>query len=355
MPVFAQALKAKCSLCHVQVPALNTYGRWVQRTGYSALDPKVLRRSLPFWWDQRVNYDVNGSPRTTLGNMAVHAVGYLGSDVTYHFQQWILQNNQAGDLDTFWAAYNNLFDRKGHLFVGLIEAPGPSPFSQWMDLAPFTTPEITVGEHQYELDANRWGTKFNYVRGSLDFELGYMYEGPPSPSVWGASSVFADTDKTFQYKIAYANPKYPVEAGVYGSRGSWPLAEGGFDQYWSLAPYVERDPKNGFPGVLAIYQYANDSNPGFNTTANGGLVPLGPTPSTAQTLELYQPIFSEGLLSFRHEWTNTLGQLGQTSNIDFNYPVARFLRVYVEEYFASNSKPGYAGMIWWTTPFTSVK
>ncbi|HVN69265.1 MAG TPA: hypothetical protein VMU38_06435 [Candidatus Binatia bacterium] len=355
MPVFAQAYGVKCNVCHTQVPALNTYGRYVQRTGYASLDPHVLRRALPIWWDQSVNYDVNGAPRWAAGNMAIHAVGYLGDDVTYHFQQWILQNNQAGDLDTFWATYNNLFHRDGHLFVGLIEAPAPSPYSQWMDLAGFTTPEIVVGEHPYELDANRWGTKIDYIKGSLDLEAGYMYEGGTVVSQWGASSDFAETDHTFQYKLAYANPQYPVEAGVYGARGSWPLTEGGTDQYWAFAPYVERDPSNGVPGILAIYQMAHDANPGFNTSPNGALAPIGPTPSTAQTLELYQPIFNEGLLSFRKEWTNSLGALNQTANIDVNYPVARFLRVYVEEYFSSYNKPGWAGMIWWTTPFSSVK
>lgn len=353
MPPFAQAYGVKCSLCHTQVPALNTYGRYVQRTGYSSLDPHVLQRALPVWWGQSLNYDVNGAPRWQAGNFAIHAVGYLGDDVTYHFQQWILQNNQAGDLDTFWVTYNNLFHRDGHLFAGFIEAPGPSPYSQWMDVAAFTTPEITVGEHPYELDANRWGVKFNYVKEALDFEAGYMYEGETASSNWSASTDFANTDKTFQYKVAYADPAHPVEAGFYGSRGSWPLTEGGFDQYWSLAPYVERDPAFGFPGILAIYQYANDSNPGFSMLANGTLVPLGPTPSTAQTIELYEPILNQGLLSYRHEWTNALGALNQTGNIDFNYPIARYLRVYVEEYFASHTKPGWAGMIWWTTPFES--
>jgi hypothetical protein len=356
MPVFAQAYGVKCNVCHTQVPELNTYGRYVQRTGYASLDRHVLERALPFWWDQSVDYDSNGSPRTSVGNMAIHAVGFLGDDVTYHFQQWILANNQAGDLDTFWVTYNNLLHRDGHLFVGLIEAPGPSPYSQWMDLAPFTTPEIQVGEHAYELDANRWGAKFNYIKGSLDVEAGYMYEGGTDPSVWSQSNDWANTDKTFQYKVAYANPQYPVEAGVYGSRGSWPLAEGGFDQYWSVAPYVERDPSNGVPGVLAIYQMAFDGNPGYSTLANGNLSPLGPAFSNAQTLEFYEPIFNQGLLSFRKEWTaNGLGSLGQTANVDFNYPIARFLRAYVEEYWTPYNKPGWAYMVWWTTPFTNVK
>jgi hypothetical protein len=34
MPPFAQAYGVQCNVCHTQVPALNTYGRYVQRTGY---------------------------------------------------------------------------------------------------------------------------------------------------------------------------------------------------------------------------------------------------------------------------------------------------------------------------------
>ncbi len=95
MPVFAQAYGVKCSVCHTQVPALNTYGRYVQRTGYASLDPGVLKRALPIWWDQSVNYDTaNSVPRTQFGNMAIHAVGFLGGDVTYHFQQWFYQDTK---------------------------------------------------------------------------------------------------------------------------------------------------------------------------------------------------------------------------------------------------------------------
>ena len=49
MPPFAQAYGVSCSLCHTQVPGLNAYGRYVQRTGYASLDPNVLRRALPVW------------------------------------------------------------------------------------------------------------------------------------------------------------------------------------------------------------------------------------------------------------------------------------------------------------------
>lgn len=61
------------------------------------------------------------------------------------------------------------------------------------------------------------------------------------------------------------------------------------------------------------------------------------------------------MLSARKEWTKALGALTQTGNIDFSYPLARFLRLYVEEYFVPNSKPGWAGTVWWTTPLSNVK
>lgn len=85
-------------------------------------------------------------------------------------------------------------------------------------------------------------------------------------------------------------------------------------------------------------------------------MPLGSAGSTAETLEFYQPVLDKGLISFRKEWTNDgLGTQNQSGNIDFNYQVARFLHAYVEEYFGSHQTPGWRYMIWWTTPFTSVK
>ncbi|MEO6835253.1 MAG: hypothetical protein ABI231_05030 [Candidatus Tumulicola sp.] len=308
---------------------------------------------MPVWFGENSSYDSgSGSYKTQVGNVAIHAVGVLGDDVTYHFQQWILQNDQAGDLDTFWVAYNNLVHRDAHLFVGKIEAPGPSPFSQSMDLNSFALPEITVGEHTYQLDGNRWGAKMNYLKGSLDVEAGWLYNN----GGWSGSSGFINTDKTFQYKVAYADPQRPVEAGIFGSRGSWPLAEGGLDQYWSVAGYVQRDPYRGVPGVLASYQMGLDGNPGYTGLANGGLAPLGSAGSNAVTLELYQPVLDRGFLTLRKEWTNDgLGNLVQSGNIDFNYQIARYLHGYVEEYFASHSTPQWRYMIWWTTPISVVK
>ena len=351
MPPFAQAYGLKCSVCHTQVPALNTYGRYVQRTGYASLDPTVLKRALPVWVGENTSYDTeSGTYKTQFGNLALHAVGPIGNDVTYHFQQWIYANNGAGDLDTFWATYNNLLHRDGHLFVGLFPGPAPSAFSQWMDLNGFASASYTVGEHTWGLANNGWGSKFNYVKGSLDVEAGWLYAG----SGWSQSSAFINSDKRFQYRLAFANPQNPLEAGVYGSRGSVPLAEGGTDQYWSTAGYVERDPTTGVPGVLAIYNTGLDGNPGFTTTASGRLAPLGSAGSNSATLELFQPFADVGMVSIRKEWTNDgLGTSLQSGNLDLSFQLAKYLRVYGEEYFQSHSTPGFRYMIWWTTPISS--
>ncbi|MGZ3496324.1 MAG: hypothetical protein ACXWNK_06785 [Vulcanimicrobiaceae bacterium] len=345
MPPFAQAYGVKCSVCHTQVPALNSYGRYVQRTGYASLDPQVLRRAFPLWFGEQVNYDSQGdTTQSQYGNAALHAVGPIANDWTYHAQQWIYQDNKPGDLDTFWLAYNNLFHRDGHLFVGEIESPGPSPYSQWSDLAGFAPPEITVGEHVYQLDGNRWGAKFNYVRKSLDVEAGWLGSG----NGWAGFSDFGpDTDKTLLYKVAFANPTTPVDFGVVGSRGSWPLSDGNFDQYWSISGYVQTDPLRHYvPGSLFLYQHAFDGNPGGGSPA---------ALSKAYTAELYEPFFANrALLSIRKEWTDDgLGNATQTGVIDFSYQIAKYLRVYVENALAQNSKPGWKYTVWWTTPFTN--
>ena len=339
MPPFAQAYGVKCSVCHTQVPALNTYGRYVQRTGYASLDPHVLTRALPVWVGENTSYDTqSGTYETQFGNLAIHAVGPIGDDVTYHFQQWIWQNNASGDLDTFWVTYNNLLHRDGHLFVGLMPPPGPSTFSQWMDLSGFASAEYTVGELTYELDGNGWGSKLNYVKKWLDAEAGWFYGG----GGWSQSSAFINSDKRFQYRAAYADPQNPLEGGIYGSRGSWPLSEGGFDQYWSLAGYVERDPTTNVPGIFALYNVGLDGNPAFN---------LGSAGSNSATIEFYQPFAEGGMVSIRKEWTNDgLGTSLQSGVLDVNYQIAKYLRIYGEESFASHSTPGFRWMLWWTTP-----
>ncbi len=347
MPPFAQAYRANCTLCHVEVPALNSYGRSVQRSGYAILDHQILHRSLPVWIGFSPAFDSqqqNGS-KLQGGNVAVHAVGLAG-DFSYHIQQWLVQNNVPGGLDTAWFAYNGLFAHSGHLFAGKIETPAPSPFSQWFDLSNFASAEMTVGEHQYQLDANRWGSRLAYVHGALDVEAGWLGS---SGNLGGTSDFTNDTDKTFQWKIAHVSAqRTSLEFGAFGSRGSFPLQEGGTDQYYSVAAYVERDPQRHVPGIFALYQDTFDGNPGPG---------LGAAAGNALTFELYQNAFHQnGLFSARFERTNDgLGSQVKSGNIDFEYHLVRFVHLYTEAAFAQGSKPSYRYMLWWTTPLERVR
>lgn len=350
MPPFAQAYGLQCNVCHTLVPTLNAYGRYIQRTGYASLDPHVLRRANPLWIGVNTWYDTQDPDKphyVEFGNVAIHAAGAAGDDWTYHAQSWIQENNQAGDLDTLWVAYNNLFHRDGHAFVGYITAPGPSPWSMWTDLSGFATPEITVGEHAYQTDANRWGIKLAYTPGSTDAEIAWLGSGLG----WsGASDFGSDTDKTFQWKLAHANPMEPLEYGAYGSRGSFPLANGAFDQYTTWGFYAQRDPVGYVPGALVMYQMNNDTNPD-----ESGL----PAGSNAATVELYERIFNQqhdspagqGLIDLREEFTNDgLGNTGRSGNVDFSYHIARYLFFYGEAGIAQNATPAWRTMLWWTTP-----
>jgi hypothetical protein len=345
MPPFAQAYGVSCSLCHTQVPALNSYGRYVQRTGYASLDPHVLRHAFPFWIGESANLDSTDSVnpnKITFGNLAIHAVGFLGNDVSYHLHTWITQDNQPGTVDTFWLAYNNLLHRDGHLFVGKIESPGPSAYSQWMDLSGFVPPAITVGEHAYELDGNRWGAKFDYVHKAVDLTAGWLGSGE---DLGGVSNFSNTTDKTFMWQALYAPPTQPWGVGYVGSRGSWPLSDGNFDQYAATMFYAQSDPlPHGVPGFLVLYQTARDGNagPGF-----------GPAFSHASSFELLEPFMHDqrAMLSLRKEYSNDgLGTNLQSGIVDLSYRLGPYLRFYAESAMAQDSTPSWRYMLWWTTP-----
>lgn len=353
MPPFAQAYGMRCDVCHTQVPALNAYGRYVQRTGYASLDAHTLHRSTPFWIGVNANYSHNSAdekpPRTEFGNIAIHAAGAFDDNVTFHLHTWIVQDGQAGGLDTAWITINNLMHRDGHLFIGKMPGTVASPFSQWFDLSAFTTPEITVGEHAWMNDANRWGAKFAYVKNSLDAEVGYF---GGAGDLGDAFVMTEDHEKTLQWRLAHANPEQPLEYGIMGSRGAFPLAEGGFDQYTSYTPYVQRDPAGNMPGVFAMYQMANDRNAGEDALGN----PLGAAASTAATFELYQPLGSKALIAIRKEFQNDgLGTQSQTGVVDFSYHIAPYLHLYLESSMAQNATPTWSYMLWWTVPLQKVK
>jgi hypothetical protein len=365
MPIFAKAYGIQCSVCHTVVPALNAYGRYVQATGYSSLNRDVLKTVIPVWIGEQVNGDSAGgvsanSPTATnsYGNLAIHAAGFAAPDWTYHVQQWLLQSDQTGGtLDTAWVTYNNLLHRNGHLFLGKIEAPAPSPFSQWFDISSFAPPEITVGEHSYELDANRWGAKLGYVHDALSAQAGWLASGNGLPSA-ADFAIAPGTDKTFQWKVSDAHPDRPMEYGLYGSDGSYIVSTGAADHYNSVAAYLQRDPQpHSIPGVLAIYQLGNDSNPGLD--GNGNQLPSAA--SRAVSLEAYEPLFSNNaVIGLRDEYTNDgLGNLTHFGNVDlaFNIPGYQYLHAYVEAGLGGHSdvptgQPDWRWTIWWTTPIS---
>jgi hypothetical protein len=221
MPTFGQAYGVDCSLCHTAVPALNAYGRYVQRSQYGYLDGATVKKAFPVWVDYQAQYDSQaGAPdthRVVFGNIGLHAVGLIDDNWSYHVQQWLQNDNQAGTLDTAWVSYNGLLKHNAYVEVGKLEVPAPSPYSQWLEIAPFATPEVTVGEHTYELDGNRWGAKVGYLGGSTSVDAAYVGS---DQDLNGATDWLPPAGKTLQYRVAFMRPKNPLEAGMYGASGT---------------------------------------------------------------------------------------------------------------------------------------
>jgi mono/diheme cytochrome c family protein len=291
LPTFAQAYQVDCSVCHTMVPALNSYGRYVQSTAFAALDANILRRSVPLVVREAINYQSTGnldpqhpSKKYTEANLSVNLVGVLNKAISYRIEQSLYENNiGGGDTGHFWVSYNRLFHGEGHVIVGKIDAPAPPAFSFWQDESAFASPEIAVGQHGYLLDGVRWGVGFNYVPQNYTkqpYKVQVAYLGN-SPSLYN-STVFSNSnpyapnqtgsDRAFQYKVAYARPDRPIEAGVYGATGSYVLASGYVqptDHYNVVGVYAQRDPVKAVPGVLVFYQQAHDSNIGPGAPSGG--------------------------------------------------------------------------------------
>jgi hypothetical protein len=343
MPNFAQALGVDCSVCHTLVPQLNAYGRYVQRSMYSVLDQKTLEKAVPAFFEFIPSYstqDPNFPHQVQLGNVNIHTDGGIGSDVTFHGQLWPYQGNAPGGLDTLWASYNHLANDTAHLVVGKMPVPGPSFFSQWADLAPFAAPEITVGEHAYQMDNNRWGTKLSYTPTTFVAEVGWY---GANTDLNGASDFSNDTDKSVQWHAAWARPDKPLEIGAYGTTGTWPLTEGGVDRYSASAVYAQLDPTHNLPGAMAIYQFGNDLNSGAGIPAH----------STAEEFEIYWPPFKSEkiLLGVREDITNDgLGNVTRSGNIDLNFRIARYVHATLEAGLAGNNTPAWNSQILWSQP-----
>ena len=360
MPEFAQATGLQCSACHTMVPLLNAYGRYVQRTGYAALDRAQLVNTFPLWVSESANYDSTagagtGVNRYDFGNLAVHAIGYLAPDITYHAQQWITQGSASGGVDTLWIADNHVFTPDAHLFVGKVLSLAPSPYSQTLDIDGPTASNTIVGEHDWSMTyGNRWGTHLNFVRKGLDIEAGYMLSGDDMNGI----TDFNPGDRTFQWKAAFAKANSPFEIGAFGTAGSIPVSTG-IDQYSSVAGYAQLDPTGaGIPGMLLIYQGGRDSSPGMSPAGT----PYGVVTSRGYSAELFEPILhNKVVLSFRHDF-NDAGVAGGTTNGNainaaFSIPGTNYLHGYVEANFGANSAlaggsggPTWKGMLWLTVP-----
>jgi hypothetical protein len=361
MPEFAQATGLKCSACHTMVPLLNAYGRYVQRTGYSAIPREQLDKTFPIWIEEAMNYDSaagagTGTPRYDFGNLAIHAIGYALPDVTYHVQVWVVQGSEPGGVDTMWAAYNHLGSENSHLFVGKVQNPAPSIYSQDSDLDGPLASATIVGEHDWGATYdNRWGTKYAWINKGLDIEAAYLFSGE---DLNGATD-FGPNDKTFQYKIAYATPRSPFDFGVFGSVGSTPVSTG-VDSYSSMAGYLQLDPTpHGRPGFFLAYQGQTDTNPGLNPVTNTAY-PW--TSSRGFSAEIMEEVFRGNLLfTFRHDFNDmsvTGGTInGNSINAAFNLPWTPYLHGYLETNLGGNSAlyggtggPQWKGMLWLTFP-----
>lgn len=348
MPVFAESYKMDCQKCHMQVPALNSYGRYVQRSMYAALDRKTLATISPVWVGESVfadTQDANEPHKAQVGNVALHASGFISNAITTHIQQWLVQNDRSGGLDTSWISYDRIFGRNTHLVFGKMPPPGPSFFSQWMDLAGFAVPQVIVGEHAQELTLNRWGAKIGYANDHVVADLGWFAS---TADLNGATDFSSKNDKTIQWHVAYAPTDRPIQFGLYGNVGTFPLSDGGIDRYTAAGVYAQVDQTAHAPGALLMYQRAWDAHSGAG---------LAPATSGGASLELFwHPLrHYEALMSAREEVsTDGLGAFARTGNIDGNFRVARFVHATVEHYFRSGAAPGLRYQVWWTTPIQRV-
>jgi hypothetical protein len=367
MPPFAQAYNLKCSACHTMVPSLNAYGRYIQYTGYAALDRHTLAKALPVWIDESMNYDSGpnvgagtNTARFSFGNLALHLIGYALPDVTEHIQQWIVQDDQSGTLDTAWVAYSNLLRREGHFFVGKVLVPAPSFYSQDFEIDGPAASSTVVGEHDWGATySNRWGPKLAYLPKNLDVEAAWVFSGADLNGI----TDFNSGEKTFMWKAAYVRPKSPLEFGVFGSFGSLPVSTG-LDNYYSFAGYAQLDPDFHWrPGLIGVYQSEFDFNPGLNTDG----IPLGATASRGSSLGVYEPFFKGGVMvGFLHNFNDGGAGSdiinGNAINLGFNVPHFNYLHGYLEALVGGQSElagvtggPTWKAKLWLTLPISNVR
>ena len=386
-PVFAQATGLNCTACHTQMPALNAFGRYIQRTGYAALSPRALDHAIPaFIFDIGTSYvHQTGQPATQdringpLHNTIFQADSALGPDVTYKIEQLLEVQGQAGFLDQGWVGYHNLLNHHGHLFVGklaalnLEEFGAPSVLYDVNDAGGDRLPGVAVGVHNYLSDYGdgRWGTKFSFVEGKTLAQVAYLGNSTGASSFGDAYDFSRGSDKTLQWKVAYADPAKPWEVGVFGESGSLGFSGSALvpglhaDDYTVVAPYISKDPRPGSPGFRFEYSAATDSNPGYTLSSDpaGAPRPIGSTSSSWMVGSAYQMVLHDrGMVNLTYYHTNqALSEVGFTGLAQrtgpvtgggpgFSYAFNSYLRAYTVMYSAQNQRPTFGIKMWFTPP-----
>lgn len=352
MPPFAQANAVDCSACHTMVPALNSYGRYIQRTAYGGLDYHLLQGHSPFWINERIRGKSTGagdpnnpSAKMTYGNVQVDAIGAMSSAWTYRVEQTLYSNNVGGgNTGMIWVSYNKLLDSKLHLMVGKVEPSVPGPFAGWQDVTGLSGASgIAVGKHKYNLTGTRWGTRWAYVEDNYTLELNY---GAGAQSMMNGQTwaVSPGTDKEFGYMLALGNPGKPFEYGVYGASGGYVVSKSITDSYNALAFYAQRDPYGGWPGFFSYYQIGHDQNPGVK--------PYLPVTSHSYAMEIYQPFFNGqimlGVRPIEISQSGANGTIKHFGNLDFaaRVPHLPYLFFYAESAFGSSSNAAHGVPTW---------
>jgi hypothetical protein len=362
LPTFAQAYHVDCRVCHTMIPQLNSYGRYIQRTGFAALDPSVMKQVVPLLIRDAANVRSTGKLDSTQPNkkftstsLSTVAAGFIGTSVTYRADQSEYSNDvSGGTLGRAMLGYHDLFKKNGHFFIGKIEPATMPGFTGNSDMSGFASSSLSVGKHAYALSSSRWGTGFNYVHAPVDLEVSWSAGG--SNVIQAADfTTKPGADKTLHYKLAYADPNKPYEFGVYGASGGYVLSTIALDRYYANGIYAQRDPVNGVPGIVVFYQTAFDSNAG--TGSKGAIVPAS---SHTYAISLYEPLFNgDVMLGFRPvEFTNNgLGTIKHYGNFDIALrdPHIPYLYVTLESAFNGNSNapnglPTWRASIKWASP-----
>jgi hypothetical protein len=388
-PVFAQAYGLSCTACHTQMPVLNSFGRYIQRTGYYVMDRKTLSHAVPvFAFDVGSGYTHQAGQPASAGRITgpgnttvVQANGFLGPDETYKVEQLLTAGGRAGVLDQAWVGYHNLLDHHGHLFVGKLAAINLDEFSAFViadvnDAGQDSVPDVAVGIHDYVRDYNggRWGTKFAYVAGKTAVEVAYLGNATGGSSFQDAYDFSNGSDTSLQWKVAYADPARPYEIGVFGESGTLgftgsEIAPGvHHDDYTVLAPYIEKDPRPGSPGYRLEYAAATDSNPGYlaPATPTAPLRAIGSTASSWMIGSVSQMVIvNRGMVSVTYYHTNqALSELGFSGlaastgpatggGPGFSYAFNSYVRVYSAFYLNERQRPTFALKMWLTPPLWS--